>query len=1852
MSNSNTDPPARNTRSAATAATTPTNTPAPAPEPTLAELMRAIGEVKSSLNRQITDIHQSFNDRFAQNDQRYNDLLGRIASLESTPRSTDAPVVPPSTSVPLSPSVSRQTQPAADIDPSTAEHPQTTSAADVSSNPDGWWDTQFRAARQDGRGPPRPQDARVRESAPTAYNQPPPPEKVLLCNPKHLGEFHGDPATLEDFIGRVHDIARMNPSRTWELAVRAAIPAALQDSAANWHKGLTDPEIRSMASLSDYFKAMRKAFPVNRSALRKLAQGRKWDPHRETAMAYSFDKVKLLRQLYGRDADESNIVWETLEGLVPTLRATIRLPRNNFTVEELRIELGDQEATWREATGIQIGDTPPSDSNSTSKPGSTSSMVATRSRSEARQSIPTSSAIPSGGTRISTPAQNRPMGRRGRPISEDFDPSRLGRGRDPESGKDLMFYRVPDSTTTMWCHRPCRQCGGDHFDFAHQHCVSQTTPSVQTVTADDYDYPVVEDEDGQVQGSDFLGGDVKPLARATRRDGVVIALDRDETVGTGQAYRRHIPLTTHLHVNDTSSPPLSSLLDTGASLSVIDAGLLSNLGGQPTGSPMRILGLGDKTSLGWATITFFLPSHDSLGQPVFLECTLDFHVIQDFAPQMCLGLDFITKQGVTIHTRNDRATLGRYAFRVFEKMPAPFAKEAELCAVSDCLVPAQSMAWIPVDVACLAPGVDYTVHPRLTVSSDESVQLAGPMAVATKDTKHFLVANYGTQAITLARRTPIADATAALLGDASSTAEHTFSLPPPLPQPSLVTMAASQGVWSAQGTADYSNDTAQPLDLFDAPHDAVNDLTRDAATVVVDDHFRVGADAEGKAHPDITRLLRSHTAAFALDGRPGRVNGEEMTIPLVPGAPIHSEPPRRASPEKRAAMDSALDQLLEWDVVEPSSSPISFPVLMIRQGAKWRFCVDYRKLNEVTIPDRYPLPTTDAVFQTLLGKRWFSALDALRGYHQQPVKEEDRWKTAFVCHRGLYQYKTVPFGLRNAPAVFQRLMDKILGQLRWKDAVVYIDDIVVATVTLEEHLRALDTLLTRATTVGLKFSPSKCTFGVPSLTLLGRKVSGAGVAVWQDRASAVQTLSPPRTLQDLYHVLGLFGYYRAFIPRFAEIASPLTQLTRGWRYERRGDRTVLVNPSGDSTPASRVQLEWGPTQEKSFAALKEAVASPPTLAHPDPGRPYVLYVDASKMAFAAILHQVHVVDSPPADPSPAAHITSIPLLPVESATTQWSAWLRADPHFRSVLRHLDDPGSEWVLRDDLLIRRVDGRIALPENALPLVLRAVHDDNGHFGFAKSYLALTRHFWRPRLIESVQAWIRHCPACQSTKLGRRVGELDLSRDSLFPFEAISVDLALGLPRTKAGRDAILVIECLFSRMMLLHPCSSTIDALGIAAVLSDRVLRYGWNPRRLISDSESKMVGSTMQALARSMGAVLEPSPPHHQQANPVERSIQTVQTVLKALSVSGHTNWDTRIVPAAELAINSTPNLTTGYRPFDLVFLAQPSIVHAVFDASDPEGVGSFGERLAAANARLEDAYAAIRRAREGQKSRYDRRRAPLPNISVGDTAYVRLKDRPMGGVSSHKLAKRKLGPFPVRRVLSDHRVELELPADMGGSAEFSVDQLDLCPSSPDPFVSHRSGGTASDGDVEAPVDLNDADGDAADVEADLTAPRTRLAPSHLRDFHIGVAHAGWPVEEEWLRGPIFRPRDVLLGDVSVTLTEKPVAFLSRLTTVSEKRLVAPELELSCLAWAFAQWAHLLEGAAVTVVTDHAPMGAMLTSSSSTVYGPVISRCRALLLPHLQNLRFHHRAGRSHTNVDSLSRLVAPEEDDDPGRSSI
>ncbi|KAE8189098.1 hypothetical protein CF328_g6387 [Tilletia controversa] len=1702
------------------------------------------------------------------------------------------------------------------------------------------------------------------------------PGRMMSCKPEFLGSFGGDPSRLEAFISRVEDVIRADNTPSWNVAVLRALPICLVDDAAVWHEGLSDDEAAALTSFPNWTLAMREAFPVNRGQLRKDAWNRKWDPILETTAAYYFHKLRLLRQAFGKQQSDDALVIDIKEGLPDNMVALLRLPRNGATLQDLRLELGEWETNWRKQFKVTLRmgpPTPPTTPTPTTvaRPPQTSMVRFASAPSTAPpRSIPATLAPAA----RAAPPPSSSFG--GTSMSASYDPSRI----TPAANGQPRTYRPPGRDTVMSLNRPCTRCGQEHFNFEHEHLV----PQLRTMVDDEDDYPesMLEEGTGEGEGNVFTTlsetphpspslenglapsmyasttqqSDVPtspsslfnssqsgssdpeptlffadkavfstdrqlrpnetapPLAQPKRSFGVVVPLPKNPMTGPGKGYRNHVPLTTHIRVNDTDGRAMSTLLDTGATLSCIDHQLLLNMGGIPRGESMTVKGIGNTRTLGWATLPVFLSARDPLEKHVHLEFDQDFHVLPAFPPGLCLGLDFIDTYGVHISPVRGRGNIGRYTFAVHERVSGPYATEAELRTTSDVRLPPGIQTWVQLDASCLAPGVDYTVGPRLCVTPDETVRITGPTALLTHgSSRHILLGNYGSSSFSLERGTPIADAVAARIGDTMTAGGEAFTLQP---------MSVSGPPVPPSPLPSEPVDAAMPFDAFDEIETQDRSLTQDAETSLVDDAFKVGLDSHGNPHPALVALLRENKSAFALDGRPGRIEGQDMDITLQNGATLQSEPPRRASPEKRAAMDAAIEQLLAWDVIEPSNSPVSFPVVMVRQNGKWRFCVDYRNLNAKTVPDRYPLPTIDAIFQTLCGKKVFSSLDAIRGYHQLGVQVEDRWKTAFVCHRGLFQY-----------AVFQRMMDKVLGLLRWNQAVIYIDDSVVATDTMEEQVEALRVLLRNASTIGLTFSPAKCTFGVPSLTLLGRKVSGAGVAIWADRAAAVRTLARPTTLQELCSKDG------------------------GMRLQT-GKHDWSI-PEGKAVSAGRVPIVWGAPQQTSFDQLRTAISNPPVLAHPDATRPYILYTDASKGALAAILHQVTSAPAPSPAPGLAASLNhfDVPHLPPDLARQHWTGWLAEDSHFGPILaqvRALPTSDDEWVLRDNILVRRLDDRVALPLAALPSVLRALHDERGHFGYMKTLLAVRRHFWRPSLSTAIRAWVKHCSICQSTKSAPKSGSLDISKDPSLPFDTISIDLIYGFPRSQSGNDAALVVQDLFSRMLLLAPCHKEITAEGVAAIISDRVLRFGWRPRRIVSDSEARVSGSVMSFLVHSLGAIATPSNPYHQQANSVERAVQTVQQVLQALSLESKAYWDRRILPSVELAMNAAPSLSTGVRPFDLVFISHPDVVHAVFDANEHLGVSAFDERLAAAHDRLEDARRYIVLARQNQKRRYDARRTTPPLLAPGMAVWIRLKDRPVPGSIQDKLDARKLGPFPIAAVLSAHRVRLQLPASLDIDPEFNIEQLDFVPTLDDPFAADRTAppstsitpslvlddasvlSSPSDGPAEPSPSLPDApvDGDP------LPLRRSRTQPSTMREFQLGVVYSVHSSAAfDAFRGPLARPRTMTIEGRDVVLTERPVAYLSRLTSVGESKLVAPELELVCLAWAFHKLAHLLEGAQVTVVTDHLPMERMLRSPSATIYGPTVTRCRAVIMPHLHNLRFVYRPGPRHTNVDALSRLI-------------
>lgn len=342
---------------------------------------------------------------------------------------------------------------------------------------------------------------------------------------------------------------------------------------------------------------------------------------------------------------------------------------------------------------------------------------------------------------------------------------------------------------------------------------------------------------------------------------------------------------------------------------------------------------------------------------------------------------------------------------------------------------------------------------------------------------------------------------------------------------------------------------------------------------------------------------------YGSGGKLGCTTRVRHTIPTGGATPIYRRPypvPHHLKEEMREQIRNLLDE----GVIRPSSSPWSAPVVLVPkkdrgQGVKYRFCTDFRALNAETKADVYPLPKIADTLESLGNSKWFTTIDLASGYHQIPVAEEDREKTAFSTPEGHYEYNRMPFGLSGAPATFQRAMDQILTGLKGAECFVYLDDVIIFSDTFEEHLQRLNRVLGRFREVHLKINLAKCEFAMPEVEYLGHVVSGAGVSPDPKTVKAVKEYPTPRTVKEVRAFLGLAGWYRRFMPHFAEVARPLHDLTG--KYAR---------------------FEWTDCHQQAFQALKALLTSDAVLAYPDFALPFVLATDASDRALGAVLSQV------------------------------------------------------------------------------------------------------------------------------------------------------------------------------------------------------------------------------------------------------------------------------------------------------------------------------------------------------------------------------------------------------------------------------------------------------------------------------------------------------------------------------------------------------------------------------------------------------------------------------------------------------
>ena len=328
-------------------------------------------------------------------------------------------------------------------------------------------------------------------------------------------------------------------------------------------------------------------------------------------------------------------------------------------------------------------------------------------------------------------------------------------------------------------------------------------------------------------------------------------------------------------------------------------------------------------------------------------------------------------------------------------------------------------------------------------------------------------------------------------------------------------------------------------------------LQRRGVTSELPHHLRdlvdqTSGDLDGDQRRRLAEVLLEYADIFPVPGDPltGHTDAVEHDINTGNRSPIRCAP-RRMSPQKMKKEEDCVTEMLTGGQIEASDSPWSSPVVLVtKKDGGTRFCVDYRQLNDATIKDAYPLPRIDDTLDMLAGKQWFSTLDLASGYWQVSLSRAARAKTAFATHSGLFQFRVMPFGLCNAPATFERLMDRVLQGLRWNRCLVYLDDIISFGGTFGAALSNLTLIFERLRSYGLQLlKSSKCHLFRASVPFLGHIVGRRGLECDPKKIEDVKSWPVPDCLKSVRQFLGFVGYYRRFIPRFADIATPLVYLT-------------------------------------------------------------------------------------------------------------------------------------------------------------------------------------------------------------------------------------------------------------------------------------------------------------------------------------------------------------------------------------------------------------------------------------------------------------------------------------------------------------------------------------------------------------------------------------------------------------------------------------------------------------------------------------------------------------------------------------
>eukprot|EP00253_Pinus_taeda_P002532 PITA_02532 len=677
-------------------------------------------------------------------------------------------------------------------------------------------------------------------------------------------------------------------------------------------------------------------------------------------------------------------------------------------------------------------------------------------------------------------------------------------------------------------------------------------------------------------------------------------------------------------------------------------------------------------------------------------------------------------------------------------------------------------------------------------------------------------------------------------------------------------------------------------------------------------------------------IIQEFTDVFPeeIPGLPPRRN-IDFTIELIPGAAPVSRAPYRMSTPELTELKMQLQELLDKEYIRPSVSPSGALVLFVKKkdGTLW-MCIDYRQLNKLTIKNKYPLPRIDELFDQVKGATVFSKINLRSGYHQIRIKDEDIAKTAFRIRYGHYKFVVLPFGLTNAPATFMCLMNSIFHPYLDRFVLIFIDDILIYSRTIEEHHEHLRM---------------------------------DGIVVDPEKIKAIMDWPVPKDVADVRSFMGLAGYYRRFVEGFSKVAFPITSLQRKGR-----------------------TFHWTPNCQKIFEQLKHLLTTAPILSIADPHKDYVVCTDASKEGLGGVLMQEgrmwrhylmgrkfllltdhHSLTSyfsqPTLNARQARWMDFLSGFDFDIKHLQGKANRAADAlsrkvqslyevsitgwknPFLDIIKEISDQNTEYqqlkqqiqqsagkdsqqeYTIDDAGIVYFKQRIYVPnQNKVKnLIMDEFHISHyaGHPGYQKMMTTIRKEYFWPGMKKDIVEYLARCLECQQIKAEHQhpTGLLQPLPIPEWKWEIISMDFITGLPRTTKNNDSIMVVVDKLSKAAHFIPVQSTYRAAQIAHVFMQNVFRLHGLPKTIISDRDVKFTSVFWKTLFAELGTQLNFSTAYHPQTDgQTEQVNQVVEDMLRAYVMQQPTRWE-EYLHLVEFAYNNGYHTSTQMSPFEVMY---------------------------------------------------------------------------------------------------------------------------------------------------------------------------------------------------------------------------------------------------------------------------------------------------------------------------------------------